>query len=126
MASRIKNALKSDKDRGTLEYLGCTIDEFRRHIELTFQPGMTWDNHGLHTVDGPRAWQVDHVIPIKYPGAAGGPPTIEEVGARLHWQNTQAMWAEDNMAKGNRNTARVNPPVWLTDEEFDEILARYY
>ena len=30
------------------------------------------------------------------------PPTLEEVAERLHWKNTQALWAEDNIAKGNR------------------------
>jgi len=50
---------------------------------------MTWDNHG--------EWHIDHIIPLKYEN-----PTIEEMIERLHWENTQPLWATDNKAKGNR------------------------
>ena len=63
---------------------------------------MSWENYGAIRVDGPRVWNIDHNMPIRYPGADGGPPTLEEVAARLHWTNTKAMWADENIAKGNR------------------------
>ena len=34
---------KTDKERGSLEYLGCPIKDFKTHIEGTFQPGMSWE-----------------------------------------------------------------------------------
>ena len=88
-STRIYQALKGNKEKHSIEYLGCTIEEFKDHIEKQFIEGMTWDNHG--------EWHIDHIIPVKYET-----PTLEEVIQRLHWTNTQPLWAVDNMAKGNR------------------------
>jgi hypothetical protein len=89
VSSRVKSALKSNKNKKTIEYLGCTIDEFKKHIQEQFTDGMTWDNYG--------EWHIDHIIPIKYQI-----PSIEEVIERLHYTNTQPMWAKENISKGNR------------------------
>jgi hypothetical protein len=102
VANRVRDALDGGKEKGTLEYLGCNIVAFRAHIEAQFQPGMTWENHGK----GDGTWQIDHIIPIKYPGADGDPPTLEEVASRLHYTNTQPMWTTENIAKGNRFIGR--------------------
>lgn len=126
ITGRVNTALKTDKDRGSLEYLGCSIEEFKRHIESTFQPGMSWDNHGAYRLDGPRVWHIDHNIPIMFEK-----DTLSkgDVCARLHWTNTQAMWAEENIAKGNRFVGRAHQPVtktnWLSDEEFSELMSEY-
>ena len=90
VASRVYAAIKSDsQSTKTLEHLGCDIGAFKRHIELQFEEGMNWDNYGK--------WHIDHVVAIKY-----GDPTLEDVIERLHWTNTQPLWAADNIAKGNR------------------------
>ena len=89
----VRQALKSGKSKKSLEYLGCTIDEFKKHIESKFKENMSWDNYG--------EWQIDHITPIKYKDNEEA-PTIENVIERLHWTNTQPMWAVDNMSKGNR------------------------
>ena len=87
--NRIQSALNGNKELHTVEYLGCTIAEFKAHIEKQFKEGMTWDNHG--------EWHIDHIIPLKYEK-----PSLEEVILRLHWENTQPLWASENIAKGNR------------------------
>ena len=118
----------SAKSACTLEYLGCPISELRAHLEAQFTDGMSWQN-GPHK--GPTSWQIDHVVPIKYPGANGGPPTIEEVARRLHWTNCQPMWEVENIAKGNHFIGRARPtqapakpePPGLNDAEMTEILA---
>ena len=89
MSSRVRNALKSEKSKLSVEYLGCTIEEFKAHIEEQFKEDMTWENYG--------EWHIDHITPLKY-----GTPSIEEVVERLHYTNTQPLWATDNMSKGNR------------------------
>jgi hypothetical protein len=81
--------LKSNKKNKSIEYLGCPIEEFKKHIEKQFTEGMTWDNHG--------EWHIDHIVPLKYEN-----PSIEEVMERLHYTNTQPLWASDNISKGNR------------------------
>ena len=99
---------------------------------------MTWENYGKVKVDGPRVWQIDHIVPIKFEETPGVPPTLEEVAARLHWTNCQPMWGEENIAKGNRFVGRVTPepaPAQapadsepepgpkLTDADIDELFA---
>ena len=40
--SRISIALKHNKEMHSIEYIGCTIEELRQHIELQFKDGMSW------------------------------------------------------------------------------------
>ena len=51
----------------TEQILGCTLDEFKQHIESLFEPWMTWDNYG-NPKDGiyelNKTWDVDHIIPL--------------------------------------------------------------
>ncbi len=89
ISGRMHDALKADKTDRSIEYLGCTIAEFKQHIESQFKEGMTWKNHG--------EWHIDHIVPIKYDN-----PTLEQVIERLHWTNTQPLWANENIVKGNR------------------------
>ena len=91
--NRIYSALKYSKELHSAEYLGCDVDIFKQHIEVQFTEGMTWSNHG--------DWHIDQKIPIAYK-QDGVAPTIEEVSKRLHYTNTQPLWASENMSKGNR------------------------
>jgi len=97
VSCRIHDALKSTKSKKSIEYLGCDIQTFRTHIEKSFKENMTWDNHGF----GDDCWNIDHIIPILYK-QDNIEPSIEEVGKRLHYLNTQAMWQLENFSKGNR------------------------
>lgn len=85
----VRRALKSSKSKRSIEYLGCDIQTFREHIEKQFKENMTWENYG--------EWHIDHITPLKYEN-----PTIEEVMERLHYTNTQPLWAKDNISKSNR------------------------
>ena len=95
--SRIKDCLKGNKELHSQEYLGCSIEEFKKHIESQFEEGMTWQNHG--------EWHIDHITPLKYK-ENGEEPTIEQTIERLHWSNTQPLWASENISKGNRFIGR--------------------
>ena len=75
------------------EYLGCDINASKKHIEIQFTDGMTWENYGT--------WHIDHTIPLKYK-EDGEPPSLGGVAQRLHYTNTQPMRASENMSKGNR------------------------
>ena len=68
------------------EYLGCTLDFFKTHIESLFLDGMSWENRNL--------WHLDHIIPLK---AASTP---EELIRLCHYTNIQPLWALDNIKKG--------------------------
>lgn len=106
VSSRIKRALKGNKTQHSIEYLGCDIETFKRHIEQQFIEGMSWENHGEQEGE----WQIDHIIPVKWNN-----PTLEEVIPRLHYCNTQPLWVSDNIAKLNKirpDDARKVLKIW--------------
>lgn len=87
---RLSLAIKKSKTKRTMEYIGCDIITFKQHIEQKFIDGMNWENYG-------KIWHIDHIIPIKYNN-----PSLTEVIERLHYLNTQPLWATENIIKGNR------------------------
>lgn len=116
--------------RSTETLLGCNKETYFNHIGAQFVDGMTWARIG--EID------IDHRVPIEYPGAAGGPPTLEEKVARLDYRNCQPLWAPDNRAKGNRwadeplpEAPQPEPPAptpkipHLTDDEVTTLLAEF-
>ena len=81
------------KERSRLnEIVGCSYLEYRAHIESTWTEGMSWENKGI----GKGKWSVDHIFP---PSKA---TTQEEMEARFHYTNTQALWSVINSSKGNK------------------------
>jgi hypothetical protein len=100
LSARIRGALKSKKYKKSIEYLGCTIEQFKEHIEFQFETGMSWDNYG-------EVWHIDHIIPIKYE-QGGKEPSLEDTIERLHWTNTQPMFAEENIAKSNKFIGKIS------------------
>lgn len=54
---------------------------------------MTWENHGV--------WHIDHIKPINYK-ENDIKPNLEEIVKRLHYTNTQPLWAKENIKKSNR------------------------
>ena len=93
-SSAIRSALNGSKSKRSKEYLGCTIEQFRTYLEKQFKDGQTWENHG-------KVWHIDHIIPLKYKDG-GLNPTLEETVKRLHYTNTQPLWAKENISKGNK------------------------
>uniref|UniRef100_A0A0G4GB85 HNH nuclease domain-containing protein n=1 Tax=Chromera velia CCMP2878 TaxID=1169474 RepID=A0A0G4GB85_9ALVE len=88
------------KQKRTFEYLGCSSEQLKVHLERDFRPGMSWDNYGG------SGWHVDHIVPIMYPGSDGQRPDVDTQIARLHFSNLQPMWSEENLRKGNRFVGR--------------------
>ena len=76
----------------SIDLLGCSIDDFRKHIERQFQPGMTWENWGY------RGWHIDHIIPV----ASFDFTDPEQQKRASHYTNLQPLWAEDNFKKSNK------------------------
>jgi hypothetical protein len=85
----IHGEAQNSKHFGPNTHIGCSLQEFRDHLEAQFKPGMTWENHG--------EWEIDHIVPVRY-----GNPTLEEQFARLHFTNTQPLWKIENRIKGCR------------------------
>jgi hypothetical protein len=51
------------KQSSTTNILGCTFEEFKKHIESLWQPWMNWDNYGLYNGELNYGWDIDHIIP---------------------------------------------------------------
>ena len=88
---KVTNAVKEDKKLRSLEYLGCSIEEFKAHIESQWQEGMTWENHSK---DG---WHIDHIKPIDWFIKNSDDPWQAN-----HYTNLQPLWAKENLSKSNK------------------------
>jgi hypothetical protein len=88
------------KCNSILTILGCTLEEYKQHLEKQFLPEMTWDNHG-------DIWEIDHIIPCSS-------FNLLEESEQLkcfHYLNTQPLFKTTEIAeqfgytnqRGNRN-----------------------
>jgi hypothetical protein len=99
LSRRIRFALSyanvSKKNR-TVEYLGISIPEFKKHLEKKFHVNsktgemMSWENIGK--------WHLDHIIPC----SSFDIRNIEAQKKCFHYTNIQPLWAEHNIKKGNK------------------------
>ena len=87
---KIVKATKLQKSKSSFEYLGCTITEFKEHIESQFVEGMSWENYGLY------GWHIDHKVPLDWYVKNHTNPFEAN-----HYKNLQPMWAGENISKGN-------------------------
>lgn len=97
LRASIRQALKrngSRKDARTVELLGCSIPEFRTHIERQWKPGMSWANYGPRR----ECWQLDHIRPV----ASFDLDDPAQVRACFHFTNYQPLWTPENAAKRDR------------------------
>lgn len=95
ICSLIRCSLKktgNKKSSKTAEILGCSIEEFKLHLQSQFTDGMTLENHGA-------VWELDHKVPISWAR------TEQEAIAFNHYSNFQPLLATENIAKGNRLSA---------------------
>ena len=97
--------LENNKNSKSLELLGCTIGEFKQHLEKQFKPEMTWDNHG-------EIWEIDHIKAC----ANFDLSSLEEQQKCFHYSNLQPLFKTTEIAKsfgyinqiGNRNKSNKN------------------
>jgi hypothetical protein len=97
LSSRILKAITRNgngarKAASTMELIGCTITEIRKHLESKFSPGMTWKNCGRN------GWHIDHIRPCDSFNLED--PYQQRIC--FHFSNLQPMWEADNISKGNR------------------------
>jgi hypothetical protein len=87
----LNTLLKGKKTKRTIEYIGCTIDELKLHIEKQFTQEMSWENYGSY-------WHIDHIIPC----AAWD--LIKEEDNKYCWnfRNLQPLESSENQSKKDK------------------------
>ena len=97
LRSRIRIALRGIyKSTSTMNLIGCSVEQLKRHLESQFQLGMTWENYGTGWVGkGMLEWHVDHIIPC----ISFNLSKPEEQRKCFHYTNLQPLWAGDNLRK---------------------------
>jgi hypothetical protein len=89
LRNRFKTAvLREYKNGSCLTLLGCTIAEFKQHIESKFIDGMSWENYG--------DWHMDHIRPC----CSFDLTNLAQQALCFHYTNMQPLWAKDNLIKG--------------------------
>jgi uncharacterized Zn finger protein (UPF0148 family) len=88
------NAQDGKKNAKTIEYLGCSIADFKNYLESLFSDGMNWSNHG----NGIGKWNIDHIIPCN----AFDLTNEEEQRECFHYKNMRPLWWEENVHKSDK------------------------
>ena len=93
LRSRLYMAIKNNQKVGSaVKDLGCSVEEFKRHMESKWQPGMSWENWSRY------GWHIDHIIPL----CKFDLTNLEQFKKACHYTNLQPMWAKENLVKGGR------------------------
>ncbi len=93
LRGRLRQAIKKGWKIGSaVSDLGCSISEFKLHLEKQFHPGMTWENYGK----GFGKWNIDHIVPLASVDLANR----EQFLKVCHYTNLQPLWEIDNIRKG--------------------------
>ncbi len=81
------------KNSKTEFILGCSFEEFKKHIESQFESWMNWDNYG-NPKDGilefNKTWDIDHIIPTS------SAKNEEELIKLNHYTNLQPLCSKVN------------------------------
>jgi len=95
LSRRIRQCLKSTntrKSNPTLKLLGCSIKQFKSHLEKQFKQGMTWKNYGLF------GWHIDHILPV----SSFDLTKESEQKQCFHYTNLQPLWMLENIKKSDK------------------------
>lgn len=81
---RIRRAVKYGS---AIKNLGCSLSEFKAHLENNFKTGMSWENYGQ--------WEIDHIKPL----SSFNLEDSAQLKSACHFSNMQPLWKSDNIRK---------------------------
>lgn len=80
----LRKYLNEGKQHPIEHYLGCTIEEYKSHLEKQFTSEMNWENYGKN-----KYWEIDHIYPLSK-------------GGNFHYTNCQPLTITENRQKSNK------------------------
>ena len=83
---------KGYKSKQTMDLLGCSINDLKKHLSSLFQDGMSWKNYGR------GGWHIDHIRPC----SSFDLTDPEQQKQCFHYTNLQPLWEIDNLRKGSK------------------------
>lgn len=87
---RVHHALKGrSKSAKTFDLIGCSVEDFKQHIESLWLEGMSWENYG------PTGWHIDHIKEC-HTFDLLDPQQQREC---FHYSNQRPLWAKDNLSR---------------------------
>ena len=95
LRSRLNKALKQSKTASAIVDLGCTVEEFKLHLESKFYRNMTWETYG----QGEGKWQIDHIKPL----CSFDLTDPLQSQAACHYTNLQPLWNDDHRVKSMKD-----------------------
>lgn len=99
LRTRIRLALKGRIKSGSLEdLLGCSIVDFKKHIESMWDDKMNWKNYGSQNGKIHEGWHTDHIVACSKFDLSDP----EQQKICFHYTNLQPMWGSENFKKGCR------------------------
>lgn len=90
LRSRLQQSIKQNKKWArTMELVGCSVNDLKKHLEAKFVNGMSWENYGR------MGWHVDHILPCYSFDLS----KEDEQRKCFHYTNLQPLWAVENCRK---------------------------
>lgn len=84
LRNRVNQYLIKGNHEKTIDFLGCSINEWKVYLEQKFDENMNWDNYGKGGY-----WEIDHIIPLSK-------------GGTFHYTNTQPLTIIQNRKKSDK------------------------
>lgn len=86
----LKSKKQYVKQKSSIILLGCSLEEYKQHLENQFKIGMNWGNHG-------SIWEIDHITPCD----SFDLTQLEEQQKCFHYTNLQPLFKTTEIAKQN-------------------------
>lgn len=93
-ANRIIKLGYIKKSTRTIELIGCSIEDFKKHIENLWESGMSWENYGCKH----NQWSFDHILCVGLFDFS----YESHQKACMHYKNIRPMWHLDNIIKNDK------------------------
>jgi len=101
LQTRLSYCIKQNKPFGEQENIfGCTVEEFRSHIEKQFTRGMNWENHA-------KFWELDHIVPC----SAFNLAFEDEQKKCYHFSNIRPLEKTLNRKKGTKINTQLTAKI---------------